>query len=219
MLDAKLCRPLGVRNVSAYEGDPSVPQIVVGSLWFVWLASWWASAKWSSAPLRRAGLRRELPNRIITILGAYGLYSRLPARVSPRLLDLRAISPIAWSCVALVALGFAFTWWARLHLGRLWSATVTRKPGHHVVDTGPYALARHPIYTGVIVAALGTALVRGYAASFVGVALIALGFYLKARLEEEFLRDELGRDTYDRYAERVPMLIPIARSRREVKAG
>lgn len=50
-------------------------------------------------------------------------------------------------------------------------------------------------------------------------ALIALGFYLKARLEEEFLRDELGRDTYDRYAERVPMLIPIARSRREVKAG
>lgn len=187
-----------------------MPQIVVGTLWFVWVVSWWASAKWSSAPIKRAGIRRELPNRIVTAIGAFALYVRLPARINQRVLDLSGHALIAWPCVALVAFGLAFTWWARIHLGRLWSATVTRKPGHHVVDTGPYALVRHPIYTGIIAAALGTALLRGFVSSFVGVALITLGFYLKARLEEEFLRSELGREAYDAYARRVPMLIPLA---------
>jgi protein-S-isoprenylcysteine O-methyltransferase Ste14 len=187
-----------------------LPQIAIGTMWFVWFVSWWTSAKWSSKPVKRAGLRRELPNRIVTIIGAYGLFARPPARFSARLLDLSAHAAIAWVCVGLVVLGFAFTWWARIHLGRLWSATVTRKPGHHVVDTGPYAIVRHPIYTGIIVAALGTALVRGYLASFIGVALIALGFYFKGRLEEGFLRTELGVESYDAYARRVPMLIPFA---------
>lgn len=187
-----------------------MPQTVIAIVWVVWFVSWWASAKWSSKPLKRAGIRRELPNRIVTIIGAYGLFARVPARISPRLLDLSAHAVMAWSCVPLVVLGFAFTWWARIHLGQLWSATVTRKPSHHVVDTGPYAIVRHPIYTGIIVAALGTALVRGYLSNFVGVALIALGFYLKGRLEEGFLRTELGVESYDAYARRIPMLIPFA---------
>ena len=186
-----------------------MPQIVVGTLWFVWFVSWWASAGWSSAPVKRAGLRRELPNRIVTVIGAYGLFARLSGRINPLVLDLRGHAVVAWAGVALVASGFAFTWWARIHLGRLWSATVTRKPGHHVVDTGPYALVRHPIYTGIMVAAFGTALVRGYASGFVGAAMMTLGFYLKARLEEGFLRDELGADAYDAYARRVPMLTPL----------
>lgn len=156
-------------------------------------------------------MRRELPNRIVTIIDEYGLFARMPARINPRLLDLSTHAVIAWACVPLVVLGFAFTWWARIHLGRLWSATVTRKPGHHVVDSGPYAIVRHPIYTGIIVAGLGTALVRGYVASFVGMPLIALGFYLKGRLEEDFLRSEIGAESYDEYARRVPMLIPHPR--------
>lgn len=93
-----------------------MPQIVIAIVWVVWFVSWWASAKWSSKPLKRAGIRRELPNRIVTIVGAYGLFARVPARINPRLLDLSAHSVIAWACVLLVALGFAFTWWARTHL-------------------------------------------------------------------------------------------------------
>src|SRR4051794_1227077 len=57
--------------------------------------------------------------------------------------------PLAWLTVGAVAAGYLFCWWARFHLGSLWSGTVTTKEGHHVVDTGPYRLVRHPIYTGL----------------------------------------------------------------------
>jgi protein-S-isoprenylcysteine O-methyltransferase Ste14 len=105
-----------------------------------------------------------------------------------------------------------FAWWARLHIGRLWSSSVTRKSGHHIVDTGPYRLVRHPIYSGVSLSAIATAAIRGTAQGVLGAGLLILGFYVKARLEERFLRDELG-PAYDAYACRVAMLVPFLASR------
>src|SRR5580704_19556857 len=81
-----------------------------------------------------------------------------------------------WALVGLIVLAFAFCWWARLHLGRLWSGFVTLKEGHHIIDTGPYAVVRHPIYSGVIFAALTTALVRASPAGLLGFVLLAMGF-------------------------------------------
>ncbi|HSQ32549.1 MAG TPA: isoprenylcysteine carboxylmethyltransferase family protein [Gemmatimonadaceae bacterium] len=138
-----------------------------------------------------------------------GLIAR-PASINPQIVGLGADAWLAWTLVGVAALGFAFTWWARVHLGRLWSSTVSRKADHHVVSTGPYAIVRHPIYTGILLAMLATALLRGTAAAFVGVAWLIVGFNLKARLEESFLRSELGEETYGAYASRVPMLIPFA---------
>jgi protein-S-isoprenylcysteine O-methyltransferase Ste14 len=80
--------------------------------------------------------------------------------------------------------------------------------GHRLIDTGPYALVRHPIYTGLIAAALATAVAEGTAPALLGGAMMALGLWLKASLEERFLCEELGRETYDAYRRRVPMLIP-----------
>ena len=57
--------------------------------------------------------------------------------------------------------GIAFTWWARIHLGRFWSNAITRKEGHRVIDTGPYGLVRHPIYTGLIGGMLATGVAVG----------------------------------------------------------
>jgi protein-S-isoprenylcysteine O-methyltransferase Ste14 len=106
-------------------------------------------------------------------------------------------------------LGLIFAWWARIHLGRLWSARITRKEGHKVIDTGPYAFVRHPIYTGLIFAALATAAERGSALAVLGAVLFCAGYWMKARLEERFLRQELGADAYDRYATRTAMLVPF----------
>ena len=105
--------------------------------------------------------------------------------------------------------GLAFTWWARIHLGTLWSGNVTRKPDHHIVDTGPYGLVRHPIYTGLLVALYATALDRGSVLAIAGAAVLTLAFAIKARLEERFLGAELGAETYGGYRRRVPMLVPF----------
>ena len=110
---------------------------------------------------------------------------------------------------ALTAAGFAFAWWARLHLGKLWSAFVTRKDEHRIIDSGPYGIVRHPIYTGIILAAVAVAILKGNLYAFTGALLIVAGFWIKARLEERFLSEQLGPEAYAVYRSRVPMLIPF----------
>ena len=105
--------------------------------------------------------------------------------------------------------GIFFAWWARIHLGRLWSGSITRKEGHHVVDTGPYRLVRHPIYTGLIGATIATATAAATVTAVVGAVLITFGMWLKARTEERFLTEELGPEAYAAYQRRVPMLVPF----------
>jgi protein-S-isoprenylcysteine O-methyltransferase Ste14 len=110
---------------------------------------------------------------------------------------------------ALTLAGTLFTWWARIHLGRFWSNAITRKEGHRVIDTGPYGLVRHPIYTGLIAAMLATGLAVATITAMLGVFGIAFGLWQKARMEEGFLKDELGADAYEPYCRRVPMLVPF----------
>ncbi len=104
---------------------------------------------------------------------------------------------------------FLFAWWARIHLGTLWSSRITRKTDHRIVDTGPYALVRHPIYTGLIGATLASAIALATIPALIGAALMIFGFWLKARLEEKFLAEELGPEAYAAYRRRVPMLVPF----------
>ncbi len=117
---------------------------------------------------------------------------------------------IGWGGVTLVALGFGFAAWARVHLGRFWSGAVTLKEGHAIVRTGPYALTRHPIYTGLLLAVAGTALVRGTLASFARLFLIVLGVIVKSRQEEQLLIAHFG-DAYRSYQDDVSALIPRPR--------
>ena len=89
--------------------------------------------------------------------------------------------------------------------------SLTKKAGHHVVDTGPYRLVRHPIYAGLIFAAFATATEKGTSYALFGVAILTFGFYTKAQREERFLRVELGEDAYCAYARKTPMLLPFKR--------
>ena len=105
----------------------------------------------------------------------------------------------------------SFTWWARIHLGRFWSNAITRKEDHNIVDSGPYRLVRHPIYTGLIVAILATGAAVATAESLLGALLISFGEWQKARMEERFLTTELGSEAYEAYRRRVPMIVPFLR--------
>jgi protein-S-isoprenylcysteine O-methyltransferase Ste14 len=89
------------------------------------------------------------------------------------------------------------------------SASVpTRKEDHRVVDTGPYRLVRHPMYTGFMVMYIGMAVLCATVLALVAVPVITLGLWLKARVEEQFLIEELGAVVYGAYKARTPMLVP-----------
>ncbi len=182
----------------------------IWSAWAVFFLSWLLAAAWSRPTVGRPRAGAEFLHLVVTLAGfalmsVGGRYGRLREGQ----LQLWSLNEAgAWTCFGLAILGFVFCWWARLHLGALWSGSVTRKSDHRIVDTGPYGLVRHPIYTGLILAALATAAEKGTNWSVAGAALIALGFTIKARLEERFLRQELGPAGYDAYARRTPMLVP-----------
>ncbi len=181
--------------------------------WLAWWLSWVAASAWSGQTVERAGARPELLHRVLSFCGIVLLFGFYWRRDQVLLPVWRVAPALAWLLVALALLGFALAWWARLHLGRLWSSSVTRKADHHLVDTGPYALVRHPIYTGVIAATVATAVECGTGVAALGAALMVAGWYVKARLEERFLRDRLGREDYEAYARRVPMLMPMLPAR------
>lgn len=176
-------------------------------IWAAWLVSWLMASLWSDRTEARPGLQSEVLYRIVALAGTLLLF------VAPRYFKhgarlWAAPAAVSWFLVGLTAAGFVFCWWARIHLGRMWSSTVTRKAEHRIVTTGPYAWVRHPIYTGIIVAASALAALQGTVTAVVGFALIFVSMWIKARLEERFLRQELGPEKYDAYARGTGMLFP-----------
>jgi protein-S-isoprenylcysteine O-methyltransferase Ste14 len=115
---------------------------------------------------------------------------------------------IGWSGAALVAAGLAFAVWARIHLGANWSGIVTVKRGHELVTSGPYALVRHPIYTGLVLAFAGSAIALGEARGVLAVALVVASLWRKLRLEERWMAEQFGAE-YERYRDRVRALVPF----------
>jgi protein-S-isoprenylcysteine O-methyltransferase Ste14 len=173
------------------------------------LASWGLAA-WMWARIKQVDLAHEILYWVIWIVGfvlLFGFYSN-HYDVQYRFWDAPR-GALGWVMLALVVAGFAFSWWARVHLGPLWSNGVTRKNDHRVVDTGPYALVRHPIHSGTMLAAFATAVAHGTPSSFLGAAIMTAAWVIKARREEHFLREELGPEAYDVYAKRVRMLVPF----------
>jgi len=174
-------------------------------VWFVWAVSWIAAAFWSRSTVARLPARQAWSYRILLTMGTLlSLY--LKGQAHHRLWHIGLDG--AYALAALTFAGLALTWWARLWLGSLWSSGVTHKEGHEVIDTGPYALVRHPIYSGILFAALATTVAKATAIGILGFAFLVAGLWAKARFEEGFLQDQLGAGAYAAYRARVPMLVP-----------
>jgi protein-S-isoprenylcysteine O-methyltransferase Ste14 len=97
-----------------------------------------------------------------------------------------------WLGVAVTAAGTGLAIWARWHLGSNWSGVVTLKEGHELIRTGPYRTMRHPIYTGILLGLLGTAVTIGEVRGLLALPIGWISFYMKARREESFLAEEFG---------------------------
>lgn len=177
-------------------------------IWIIWLISWVAASFWSGRTQRRVGTLETWTYRAAMIAGGI-----LLVPWTARLLGERQLWQVGYGTAAALAVvmvaGLAFAWWGRIRLGRLWSSAITRKEGHRIIDDGPYAYVRHPIYTGLIVALLATAAAEAVVTALIGTALIIFGIWLKASTEERFLITEFDADAYAAYRRRVPMLVPF----------
>jgi protein-S-isoprenylcysteine O-methyltransferase Ste14 len=103
--------------------------------------------------------------------------------------------------------GAAIAIWARRSLGRNWSAEVSLKADHQLIRSGPYAYVRHPIYGGLLLAVIGTALVIGEWRGLLATLIMAVGHVLKAKREEAVMTAAFG-DQYQQHQRQTGFLLP-----------
>ena len=182
-------------------------RVLIAVPWIVFALYWTLSA----LKTRRTVSRESLASRFgivgLELLGYLMLFTGpidegvLGERVLPRTYAL-AIAGVAFTWA-----GLAIALWARWHLGQYWSARVTLKEGHQLIRTGPYAHFRHPIYSGLDLAAVGGALAIDEWRCVAGVCLIVLGYWIKARKEESMLAAQFG-EVFKEHCRHTGFLIP-----------
>src|SRR5215831_17407682 len=179
----------------------------IDALWLLFGAYWLVSALKRKKTKQRETFLQRFGYALPLALGFYLLsqpqvhYGWLGSRFVPA-------GPFGeWLGVLLTAAGIGVAFWARWHLGTNWSGTVTLKEGHELIRTGPYRSIRHPIYTGILLALLGTAISFGEVRALLAVAIAWLSFYIKARREESFLIREFG-SGFAEHKQRTGMFLP-----------
>jgi protein-S-isoprenylcysteine O-methyltransferase Ste14 len=187
----------------------SLSDVPFAVLWLAWLAYWIVAAHNVKATQRREPLPSLLARAALTLLTALLLALRVQplAWLNARVLPQTMVA--YWLGLLMVVVGLAFAVWARIHLGRNWSGSVTVKEEHELIRTGPYGLVRHPIYTGLLLAILGTAVAFGEWRGLLAFGFLTVAFLLKLRREERFMSESFPND-YPRYRAQVPALIPFA---------
>ena len=181
---------------------------LIGAIWIGWNIYWFVAARDAKpnrrreSPLSRAAHIAPVAAAIILIALPDRLAGGFDARILPRSLA------TYWTGVGMLIAGLAFSIWARRRLGRNWSGTVTLKENHELIRTGPYRWVRHPIYTGLLVAFVGTAVSLSEWRGVAAIALATLALLLKIRLEEDWMLETVG-DGYRRYRAEVRALVPF----------
>jgi len=146
-----------------------------------------------------------------TLVFAAGLYLLFGSPTTPGWFNQPLFTvnlPIALAGLGIAICGVGFSIWARLALGGNWSSSPSIKQDHALIVSGPYRVVRHPIYTGFLIALLGSALQYGLLRSFLAVLTCAVGLYLKVSVEEEFMVHRFG-EAYLRYRRNVSALVPF----------
>jgi protein-S-isoprenylcysteine O-methyltransferase Ste14 len=186
---------------------PHVHSYLFPAMWLSYLAYWQAMSRNVKATERSESAPSRLA-RLVWMVCAVSLlsFSSIPLPwVNERFLPSGAL--YFWSGAAITAGGLLFSIWGRRHLGKNWSQAVAVKKDHELITGGPYALVRHPIYAGLLLAFIGSAVARGEWRGLLAVALVFSALWHKLRLEEKWMRAQFG-ESYAAYARRVAALVP-----------
>jgi Isoprenylcysteine carboxyl methyltransferase (ICMT) family len=198
--------------------DRLAPDAIIGWLWIAFVLYWLILAQFNKRASRSAAMtgwgarllilagvllvlwfRRHAPLRLGGPIGPIGPVGRI--------VSIHAGAAVQWLGVGLCLAGFGFAFWARAHLGRNWGMPMSLRQGHELVTSGPYAYVRHPIYTGIMLAMLGSALTVGI--QWLALFLLYFAYFLfSARTEEKTMLEQFP-DTYPAYRRRTRMLIPF----------
>lgn len=176
-------------------------------LWSLFALYWLVGAFTAAKVKAREGWASSLPrNLVLALAGALLFAHSLSIGVLGRRF-LPAQPGIWFAGVLLTAAGLALAFWARYNLGRNWSSQITLKEGHTLICTGPYKYLRHPIYSGILLAVVGTALTVGRYRALLAVVLAFLGFWWKARQEDAWLARAFG-EQFEQQRRRTGRLLP-----------
>ena len=181
---------------------------IISVCWILFAVIWLLAAFATKKSVYRESGAQRLRYIIPLLLGwfllakGHRLSDPLNHRVIPRL------EALAWIGAGLCIAGLAFCVWARFTLGRNWSGVVTFKGGHELITSGPYALVRHPIYTGLLTMFVATVIVLGHIAGIIAIPFVIVSFWVKLRSEENLMLKKFPNE-YAAYQRRVKRIIPF----------
>jgi protein-S-isoprenylcysteine O-methyltransferase Ste14 len=176
------------------------------ALWLAWCIYWWVVARDVKPVIRREGVASRAGHILPLVVAVLLLvlpalpFGFLSARILP------ATRPVFFTGLALVVAGLLFSVWARVYLGRNWGMPMSQKADPELVTTGPYRRIRHPIYSGIILGMVGTAIaVSPY--WLIAVAIVGAYFLVSAVVEERTMA-KLFPAAYPPYQRATKILIP-----------
>jgi protein-S-isoprenylcysteine O-methyltransferase Ste14 len=181
---------------------------IISGCWILFAVIWLVAAFATKQSVYRENRLQRLRYMIPILLGGFLLAKghRLSDPLNHRVIP--HVEALAWTGVVLCVAGLAFCIWARFTLGRNWSGVVTLKGGHELITSGPYALVRHPIYTGLLTMFVGTVIVLGHVAGIIAMPFVFVSLWIKLRHEEKLMLQQFPNE-YPAYQQRVKRIIPF----------
>lgn len=180
----------------------TAPWLAICAAWLAVVGVWIAKARGVKLT-DHAQSSREQGIQLAALIA-----TMLVATLGPGTRLYTAGAPFEWTGALLAVAGCSFAIWARLRLGTNWSPHAVIKTDHDLLQTGPYAWTRHPIYTGLLAALLGSAIAQGRLRGYLALAVLGISFHYKAKAEEVLLSGRFGLQ-YEEYQRRVCRLVPL----------
>lgn len=187
---------------------PEIGHFALVIAWITFFAFWFVLAFRVHRAVKRESIRSRASYVLPPLIAYFLLFSGLfrLGVLEERFVPKTPLWTVAGIVITYAGIGLAI--WARMILGKNWSSSVTIKQDHSLILTGPYAFVRHPIYSGILLALLGSAVIVGRIRILIFVPILLIGFLIKSRKEERFMTEKFGRQ-YEEYRQHTKALIPF----------
>jgi protein-S-isoprenylcysteine O-methyltransferase Ste14 len=180
------------------------PMTLNAWLWIGLMVFWLVTAFFVYPSKIREGFLHSRLHIIPLYIGFYLIFDhRSAGRLHGKLF---ADQSVRYAGDCFTCIGVAVAIWARVTLGRYWSGNVTLKENHKLIRNGPYRFTRHPLYTGFVIAIIGSAIAAAEVDAWIGAVIAIVSLIYKLRREEKLLTGEFG-DEYLRFKREVPAAV------------